>query len=279
MKSDDDKREETADEVVADDAASTETVGLTKSDDAESVPVELSKTDEADDVDDSADEADAETADDADDAEGSDSSDSETETVATAVDDASSRHWLASAALAAASAALVAAVVCLGYFGYVGIRAYAVDSQRDQVRSGAVDGAEQAILNTFTVDPAHMDAWQKRVASSLTGDALKQAVDESAQGVIKQVEAAKDKANSIKVRIISSAATEVNADEETAKVLVLSEATASSAPDQPTGQSYLVTMVKADGLWKASVIVPLSGIAYDDSSSTPILNNNQGGGN
>lgn len=193
--------------------------------------------------------------------------------------DGSSRHWLASLALAGASAALVVAVVCLAYFGYTGIRAYAVDSARDQARIGAVDGAEQAVLNTFTVDPAHMDAWQKRLSSSLTGNALKQAVDQSAQELIQQVEDAKNKANSIKVRIITSAATEVNADEGTAKVFVLSEATASSAPQQPTGLSYLMTMVKEDGVWKASDIVPLSEIAYSDSDSTPVPGPSQEGGN
>ncbi len=179
----------------------------------------------------------------------------------------SARHWSVSLALAAAVAALVAAVVCLGYFGYTGVRAYTVDSEREQVRNSAIDGAEQAILNTMTIDPADLDGWKKRINSSLTGDALKQATDESANGVLQQIAAAEDRAAKLSVRIVRSAATEVNPDENTAKVLVLSEASSSSAPDQASGQSYLVTMTEDGDAWKASVIVPLTGIQYDANSA------------
>lgn len=201
-------------------------------------------------------------------------SDAEQDTVVVPTHDASdesSRHWLASLALAGAAAALVAAVVCVGYFGYTGIRAYTVDSAREEVRNGAVDGAEQAMLNIMSIDSSSPKAWQERMKSSLTGDALKLAISES-DGAIKQIEAAKDKNLTIKAKVIRSAATEVNADEETATVLVFAQATSSMAPDRPQPQSNLVTMVKSDGRWKASKIVPLTGIAYDENSAQPTLN-------
>ena len=180
------------------------------------------------------------------------------------------RHWAASAVLAVAVGALVAAIVCAGYFGYTGIRAYVVDGDRIQVRDGAIDGAEQAILNTMTIDPASVDEWEKRAHSSLTGDALKQMTDESSKKVIDQIRAAGDKAPKVSVRIVRSAATEVNADERTAKVLVLSESVTSDQPDSVTGLSYLLTMVDEDGVWKASTIVPIEDIGYDPDTATPV---------
>ncbi|MCF8605451.1 hypothetical protein L5I01_19035 [Gordonia sp. HY442] len=181
----------------------------------------------------------------------------------------SPRHPVASMVLAVAVAALVAAVVCVGYFGYTGIRAYAVDSGREQARVEAVDGAEQAMLNILTVDDKGVDEWQKRMKSSLTGDALKQAIDETSGGAMKQIEAAKDKKLTIKASIVRSAATELNPDEDTATVFVLSQAATSDAPAQPQPQSTLLSMVKDDGAWKADKIVPLTDITYYDDTATP----------
>ncbi|MCF8570117.1 hypothetical protein L5G32_07550 [Gordonia sp. HY002] len=181
----------------------------------------------------------------------------------------SPRHPVASMVLAVAVAALVAAVVCVGYFGYTGIRAYTVDSGREQARVEAVDGAEQAMLNILTVDDTGVDEWQKRMKSSLTGDALKQAIEETSGGVVKQIEAAKKNNLTIKASIVRSAATELNPDEDTATVFVLSQAATSEAPGQPQPQSTLLSMVKDDGAWKADKIVPLTDITYYDDSATP----------
>ncbi len=257
MKSDENPDvENAADEAVADDTATDSTAA---DDSAADKPVSLTKPDESD-----ADAAD----------ETSDADESSVDTVVapkSAPADGNSRHWLASLALAVSSAALVAAIVCLGYFGYTGIRAYTVDASREEVRNGAVDGAEQAMLNIMSIDAASPKAWQERMKSSLTGDALKQAISES-DGAVKQIEASKNKNLTIKAKVMRSAATEVNADEETANVLVFAQATSSLAPTQPQPQSNLVTMVKVDGTWKASKIVPLTGIGYDPNTADPTLN-------
>ena len=259
----------------AEDAAVDDTVSLTKPGAADSGSADAAAAADVSLDKDGADEAsaDADPADSTDEPTEESSAAAEQDTVVPAgsAPDEESRHWLASLALAGAAAALVAAVVCLGYFGYTGIRAYTVDSAREEVRNAAVDGAEQAMLNIMSIDSSSPKAWQERMKSSLTGDALKQAISES-DGAVKQIEAAKEKNLTIKAKVIRSAATEVNADEETATVLVFAQATSSMAPDRPQPQSNLITMVKSDGTWKASKIVPLTGIAYDQNSAQPTLN-------
>ncbi|MCF8612035.1 hypothetical protein L5G28_17980 [Gordonia sp. HY285] len=187
------------------------------------------------------------------------------------------RHWAASMALAVAVTALVAAIVCVGYFGYTGIRAYTVDANREQMRVHVVDAAEQAMLNILTVDDKGVDVWQKRMKSSLTGDALKQAIDETSGGAVKQIEAAKDRKLTIKASIIRSATTEFNPDEDTATVFVLSQAATSEAPNQPQAQSSLLSVVKVDDTWKVDKIVPLTDITYYDDTAEPATGEQQQG--
>ncbi|WOC11647.1 hypothetical protein [Gordonia sp. MP11Mi] len=206
-------------------------------------------------------------------------SDDETDPVKQGSGDADGeRHWAASMALAVAVTALVAAVVCVGYFGYTGIRAYTVDSNREQMRVHVVDAAEQAMLNILTVDDKGVDVWQKRMKSSLTGDALKQAIDETSGGTVKQIEAAKERNLTIKASIIRSATTEFNPDEDTATVFVLSQAATSEAPNQPQAQSSLLSVVKVDGAWKVDKIVPLTDITYYDDTASPATGQQQGAG-
>lgn len=184
-------------------------------------------------------------------------------------DEPSARKPMASLALAAAVAALIAAVVCLGYFGYTGIRAYTVDSDRAQMRTGAVDGAEQAILNTLSIDPAKLGDWEERVKSSLTGQALEDATADESKQILDEAKksAAKGQGATISIRIIRSAPTQMNTDEHTVEVLVLAAATSSASPEQPTALSNLLTMVEDDGVWKATKIVPLTEIYYSEGAS------------
>ncbi|WP_051198158.1 hypothetical protein [Gordonia shandongensis] len=187
---------------------------------------------------------------------------------------ASARSPLASAALAVAVAALVAALVCVGYFGYTGIRTYTTEAHAEQVRTGAVDGAEQAIVNSLTVDTSQLDEWRKRVRSSFTGEALQQALSADITKIV-EANGAKE-APKLKVKIVRSSATEVDADNDTAVVLVLSTASSSADPSNVLPQSNLVTMVDDDGTWKASKIVALTGIEYDEGNS-PVVPNPEGG--
>lgn len=189
-----------------------------------------------------------------------------------------SRHWLASLLLSTGVAALAAAVACLGYFGYVGIHAYlSDDGSITALRDDSVDAAEQAVVNVTTIDPNDLDGWDKRVKDTLTGDALKQA---NGSDLRKMVEQAKQASNgsagfTITSRITGAAPTEVDLGGDTAKVLVFGIATqAIKANNQQQAKpiAFLVTVVKADGKRKASVMVPLDGIQYSDDGS-------QGGGN
>ncbi|GAA4659351.1 hypothetical protein [Gordonia humi] len=197
-----------------------------------------------------------------------------------AIGDGEHRHWRASMVLAVAVAALVGAVVCLGYFGYTGIRAYTVDADREQARAASVDAAEQAVINTFTVDGKSVEEWQRRMRSSLTGDALKQAIDETSSGTVQQIQAAKAQGLTITTKVVRSAATELDGDHAT--VLVMTLATSSAAPDKPQPQSNLLSMDKVDGSWKASKIVPLTPIEYYEDSTgaqQEQSGDQQGGGN
>lgn len=177
------------------------------------------------------------------------------------------RHWASSLALATGSVALAGAVACLGYFGYTGISAYlTAGGEAATLRDDSVDAAEQAILNVTNIDVNDIDGWEKRLQSSLTGTALKQTQDGQVEQLKKELSAGKRVQNAQLVATISrAAATEVNVDENEVTVLVFSTSTAKGADGAPAEQvpmEFLVTVVEADGMRKASNIVPLSDMAY-----------------
>ena len=185
----------------------------------------------------------------------------------TAPRDGADRHWASSLALASGSVALVGAVACLGYFGYTGISAY-IDAadKTSQLRDESVDAAEQAILNAINVDANDIDGWDKRLQSTLTGEALKQTQDGALDDLRNRVDSTQPGQNSQIVGTVRrAAATEVNVDENRATVLVFSTATA-QGPDgkavETLPMEFLVTVVEADGLRKASNIVPLTVVPY-----------------
>ncbi|MGB3301206.1 hypothetical protein [Gordonia sp. (in: high G+C Gram-positive bacteria)] len=211
---------------------------------------------------------------DADDADDGDADDADTDAADDGrdeedPDDASPRSPLASLALASAVAALVAAVVCLGYFGYTGIRAYTTDSARETLRTESVDAAEQAAINITTVDPSDPEGWKKRLESSLTGDAWKQVNAQVVADVERQVAASGSKPGKIESQVSRSAATEVDADENRATVLVYVKVKA-TVPNQQAAANqmgFLLTMVEVDGIRKAEKVVPLQAVAYSDAGS------------
>lgn len=174
------------------------------------------------------------------------------------------RHWLAAFVAATGAAALAGAVACLGYFGYTGLTAYFGNAGKTaELRDESVDVAEQAVLNISTVDVKDLDAWQRRVAQSLTGDALKQANEGAVADLKKRVQQNKIAAE-ITAKVTALGATSVNLDTDSADVLVFAVSTATDLSGKTRPQSapmtYLVTVVPADGTRKASVIRPLSGV-------------------
>ncbi|MBM7365915.1 hypothetical protein [Gordonia hydrophobica] len=184
-------------------------------------------------------------------------------------DEASARKPIASLALAVAVAALIAVVVCIGYFGYTGVRAYTVDSTATQLRDESLDVAQQAVLNITAVDPTDIPGWEKRLRSSLTGDALDQVKPDDLKKLVEQGQAAGSSAGKIESRIARSAVTALNTDEDTATVLVFANVTATNK-DQPVQQSqmgFLLTIVDVDGTRKAGKVVALNPLEYSQTGS------------
>lgn len=185
--------------------------------------------------------------------------------------DSGDRHWAASLALATGVAALAGAVACLGWFGYTGVSAYVVEnSKAAKIRNQSIDAAEQAILNVTNIDVNDIDGWEKRLQSSLTGEALEQTQDGQVTALKQEIaDGRRSQTAELTAVIRRAAATEVNVDENRATVLVFSTSTAKGEGDQP-GESvpmeFLVTVVESDGVRKADKIVALSGIRYTDGT-------------
>lgn len=185
--------------------------------------------------------------------------------------DSGDRHWAASLALATGVAALAGAVACLGWFGYTGVSAYVVEnSKAAKIRNQSIDAAEQAILNVTNIDVNDIDGWEKRLQSSLTGEALEQTQDGTVTQLKQEIaDGQRSQTAELTAVIRRAAATEVNVDENKATVLVFSTSTAKGEGDDP-GESvpmeFLVTVVEADGMRKADKIVALSGIRYTDGT-------------
>lgn len=185
-------------------------------------------------------------------------------TGAKAVDGGRHRHAVASFLAATGVAALAGAVACLGYFGYVGLNAYFGDAGKvAELRDESVDVAEQAVINISTINGKDLDGWQRQLESSLTGDALKQA-HEGAFKDLKERAKAGNLQSEITAKVTGVAATEVNLEENKANVLVFSISTVKDLTgkyqDVSRPLTFLVTVVEADGVRKASVIAPLTGV-------------------
>ncbi len=163
-------------------------------------------------------------------------------------------------------AALVAALACAVWFGYQGYQAHFVQKPIQAARDGAVDGAEQAILNVTTVDPNDTAGWKRRVDASLTGKAKEQITSQDVSNLDSMISQAGPQAATLSSRLIRSAPTEVDADANKATVLVYVAATSKRANEAGVTQTmgFSVSMTKEGGDWKADNIVPLDSLAYED---------------
>ncbi|GAB88996.1 hypothetical protein [Gordonia rhizosphera] len=166
----------------------------------------------------------------------------------------------------AALVALLAALACAVWFGYQGYQAYFVQKPIQAARDGAVDGAEQAILNVTTVDPNDTAGWKRRVDASLTGKAKEQITSQDVSNLDSMISQAGPQAAALSSRLIRSAPTEVDADENKATVLVYVAATSKRANEAGVTQTmgFSVSMTKEGEDWKADNIVPLDSLAYED---------------
>lgn len=169
-------------------------------------------------------------------------------------------------ALALAVLAVIVAAVCAIWFGYQGYQAYFVQKPIQTARDGAVDGAEQAIINVTTVDPKDTAGWKKRVDGSLTGKAREQITTQDVSNLNSMITQAGPQAAALSSRLIRSAPTEVDADDGTAKVLVYVAATSKRENEAGVTQTmgFSVSMTEEGDDWKASDITPLESMAYQD---------------
>jgi Mce-associated membrane protein len=169
-------------------------------------------------------------------------------------------------ALALAVLAVIVAAVCAIWFGYQGYQAYFVQKPIQTARDGAVDGAEQAIINVTTVDPKDTAGWKKRVDGSLTGKAREQITTQDVSNLNSMITQAGPQAAALTSRLIRSAPTEVDSDDGTAKVLVYVAATSKRENEAGVTQTmgFSVSMTKEGDDWKASDITPLESMAYQD---------------
>ncbi|AZG48189.1 conjugal transfer protein [Gordonia insulae] len=169
-------------------------------------------------------------------------------------------------ALSLAVIAVIVAAICAVWFGYQGYQAYFVQKPIQDARDGAVNGAEQAIINVTTVDPEDTADWKRRVDGSLTGKAREQITSQDVSNLNSMITQAGPQAATLTSRLIRSAPSEVDADDGSAKVLVYVAATSKRENEAGVTQTmgFSVSMTKDGDNWKASDIVPLDSLAYQD---------------
>ncbi|WP_439031857.1 hypothetical protein [Gordonia terrae] len=182
-----------------------------------------------------------------------------------------------------ASVAVVAAVVLVAVFGVRAWNVYFDEYPAQETRDAATQAAEQAVLNITTIDPQDIDGFKKRAEASLTGKAATEVLGGKDGSVLDMLGTAGPDAAKLSARLLRSAPSEVDADENKAKVLVYVVTTlerpGQAGVDETRG--FDVSMTKVDDLWKAENILGLEGIAYADGSgaAVPPATPAPGGGN
>ncbi|MDY6809979.1 MAG: hypothetical protein SW127_13310 [Actinomycetota bacterium] len=191
---------------------------------------------------------------------------------------ARSRSTGATVALVAAIVAVIVAAGCAVWFGYQGYQAYFVQKPIQEARDGAVNGAEQAIINVTTVDPRDTADWKRRVDASLTGKAREQITNQDVSNLNSMITDAGPQAASLTSRLMRSAPTEVDADGGNAKVLVYVAATSKRENEAGVTQTmgFSVSMTKDGDTWKANDIVPLDSLQYQDPGTAAGQDGGQG---
>ena len=183
--------------------------------------------------------------------------------------DDSGLRWIATALAALlAILALAAAIV----FGFKAYKIYFVEKPIQTARDDSVDAAETAILNITTIDPRNTAEWKKRVDASLTGKAAEQITKDSVNQLNSQIASAgAGQAATLTSRLKRSAATEVNADDGKATVLVFVDATSKRENEAGVTQTmgFQVSMTRADDdRWLADNITPTNAMPLEENSAS-----------
>lgn len=167
---------------------------------------------------------------------------------------------------ALASAAIVVGVVLVAVFGVRAYNVYFDEYPAQETRDAATQAAEQAVLNITTIDPADVDGFRKRAEASLTGKAKEEVLGGKDGSVLDMLGTAGPNTAKLSARLLRSAPSEVDADEDKAKVLVYVVTTlqrpGQAGIDETRG--FDVSMTKDGDTWKAENVLGLEGIAYAD---------------
>ncbi|SIS14213.1 hypothetical protein [Williamsia sterculiae] len=167
-----------------------------------------------------------------------------------------------------AAVAMVAALVVAGWF----LTTYVIalmddhdDNNTAQIRDDALSGADQAMLNVTNVDPADLNGFKKRAASTFYGNVEQQL----SEGGFDALAKAGPNAGKLTSTIARSSLVELNTQESTGKALVYVTVTAKRPQQASSSQTlgFQVDIRKDGDIWKAQNIQALDGIQSDDTAA------------
>lgn len=134
------------------------------------------------------------------------------------------------------------------------------EHSRAATRDAAVDGARQAVIDIQKIDTKDVDGTLRRMGDAMTGD-LRKDWDErervATQDMLKQYSGVALQTDPV---VASAAPTEFDADGGTAKVLVylvVRQSENGKKADNAYRWTYVMSMTRVDGAWKASGMQPL----------------------
>ncbi|MFI6167206.1 hypothetical protein ACIBCN_10490 [Nocardia sp. NPDC051052] len=159
-------------------------------------------------------------------------------------------------ALVASSVALVVALVAAVWFGAGWVRSAVSDAPRGDARDTALDAARQAALNMTSMNLDDVPGSLALARSSMTGSLL-----ESADKNKDQAETlAKQSGVGMKSKVLGSALTTLNSENDKASALVVLQVTELPKDKPPADYRYTwnVDVTKTGDVWKAEQISSLS---------------------
>ncbi|MGW0176950.1 hypothetical protein ACWDUM_24265 [Rhodococcus sp. NPDC003322] len=166
----------------------------------------------------------------------------------------------------------VLALVALGFaawFGYGWAHALLSDKPAAEARDDALTGARQAAINLNTVDSANLDQTFANMESSITGDEMVGALNETKDQMAEQVRQTGAKSEA---QVVDAALTDFGRDEGTATSLVVLTTT-TTWPDQPPKKvkvTMRIGLTEVDGVWKASRVENVGApLAMDAGTAEP----------
>lgn len=183
-----------------------------------------------------------------------------------ATDPANKQSLLVVALTALAALLAIVALIAACWFGFGWGKSLITEKPRADAREAALDGARQAAVNLNSMNPDNVQGAVDLMKSSSTGAMLDQI--DSNQDKLVQV-ATQSKAR-LESNVLGSSVTELNTDDDTAKVLVvLTQKTTFPDNKTPTTQrvSWTLDMKKVDDTWKAEQATSIGAPTIEDGGA------------